>query len=132
MTLCCEIECWVQRKNWPKVDFQLKLHTHYVFLLSEYTFTMFHLIFGLFEVRTCVSLQWHTLLRKKINFCLKKWREPVILTIFADFRVFWHDVTNDVTVTSCNVCLYFLWYQWIREGHSYPLVPYTWCFNYWG
>ena len=24
----------------------------------------------------------------------------------------------------------FFWYQWTREGHSYPLVPHTWCFIY--
>ena len=35
--------------------------------------------------------------------------------------VFWHDVIYDVTVASYKVCLYFFWYQWTREGHSYPL-----------
>ena len=44
------------------------------------------------------------------------------------FSCFWHDVTYDVTVASYKVCLYFFWYQWTREGHSYPLVPHTWCF----
>ena len=31
-------------------------------------------------------------------------------------------------MTSYKVCLYFFWYQWTRKGHSYPLVPHTWCF----
>ena len=44
------------------------------------------------------------------------------------FSCFWHDVTYDVTVASYKVCLYFFWYQWTRECHSYPLVPHTWCF----
>ena len=44
------------------------------------------------------------------------------------FLCFWHDLTYDVTVTSYKVCFEFFWYQWTREGHSYPLVPHTWCF----
>ena len=50
---------------------------------------------------------------------------------FGDFWWFscsWHDVTYDVTVASYKVCLYFFWYLWTREGHSYPLVPHTWYF----
>ena len=45
---------------------------------------------------------------------------------FGDFwwvSCFWHDVTYDVAVASYKVCLYLFWYQWTREGHSYPLVP---------
>ena len=78
--------------------FVFRIHFHYV--LSY--------LFGLFGVRTCVSILWHT--------------------SFWWFSCFWHDVTYDVTVTSYKVCLYFSWYQWTREGHSYPLVPHAWCF----
>ena len=52
----------------------------------------------------------------------------MILAIFWWFSCFWHDVTYDVTVASYKVCLYLFWYQWTREGHSYPLVPHTWYF----
>ena len=44
------------------------------------------------------------------------------------FSFFWHDVTYDVTVTSYKVCFEFFLYRWTREGHSYSLVPHTWCF----
>ena len=59
----CVITRWVQRKT----DFPLKLHT--IFFLSILSFRIhFHYVlsylFGLFGVRTCVSLLWHTSLLK--------------------------------------------------------------------
>ena len=127
----CVIARWVQRKTDRKlifngnytqiVFFVFRIHFHYV--LSY--------LFGLFGVRTCVSIVWHTSLPRNSTFAWKNceklwfWRFLVILAIF---RVFWHDVTYDVTVASYKVCLYFFWYQWTRKGHSYPLVPHTWCF----
>ena len=59
MTRRCVIERWVQRKT----DFQWKLHTNRVFFFFFVFFCFrihFHYIlsylFGLFEVRTCVSI----------------------------------------------------------------------------
>ena len=106
--------------------------THkYCFLFSGYIFTMFYLIYlvysYLFGVRTCVSILWHASLSKNATFAWKNSEKPW----FGDFwwfSCFWHDVTYDVTVASYKVCLYFFWYQWIREGYSYPLVLNTWCF----
>ena len=49
----------------------------------------------------------------------------MILAIFGDFRVF--DMTSLMTSLwrhTMYVCTFF-WYQWTREGHSYPLVPHT-------
>ena len=46
----------------------------------------------------------------------------MILAIFGDFRVF--DMTSLMT-SLLQGMLYFFWYQWTWEGHSYPLVPHT-------
>ena len=121
MTRRCVIERWVQRKTEQKlifngnytqiVFFVFRIHFHYV--LSY--------LFDLFGVRTCVSILSHTSLLEKIA-------KNHDLGDFWWFSYFWHDVTYDVTEMSYKVCLYFFWYQWTREGHSYPLVPHTWCF----
>ena len=97
--------------------FCFRIHFHYV--LSD--------LFGLFGVRTCVSILRHTSLPKNATFAWKNSEKPWFLR-FLVISCFWHDVTYDVTVASYKVCLYFFWYQWTREGHSYPLVPHTWCF----
>ena len=101
--------------------FVFRIHFHYV--LSY--------LFGLFGVRTCVSILWHISLPKKCNFAWKNSEKIAKNHDFGDFRwfsCFWHDVTYDVSVASYKVCLYFFWYQWTREGHSYPLVPHNWYF----
>ena len=95
-------------KNWFSMEithkscffvfFCFRIHFHYV--LSY--------LFGLFEVRTCVSILWHTSLPKNATFAWKNSEKTMILAIFGDFRVFWHDVTYDVTVASYKVCLYFI------------------------
>ena len=131
MTRRCVIELWVQWKTDQKlifngnytqiVFFVFRIHFHYV--LSY--------LFGLFGVRTSVSKLWHTSLPKKCNFAWKNSEKIAKNHDFGDFwwfSCFWHDVTYDVTVASYKVCLYFFWYQWAWEGHSYPLVPYTWYF----
>ena len=97
--------------------FVFRIHFHYV--LSY--------LFDLFGVRTCVSILWHTSL-PKMQLLLEKIAKNHDFGDFWWFSCFWHDVTYDVTVTSYKVCLYLFWYQWTREGHSYPLVPHTWCF----
>ena len=126
MTRRCVIERWVQRKTDQKlifngnytqiVFFVFRIHFHYV--LSY--------LFG-FGVRTCVSIIWHTSLPKNATL-LEKIAKNHDLGDFWWFSCFWHDITYDVTVASYRVCLYFFWYQWTREGHSYPLVPHTWYF----
>ena len=121
----CVIERWVQRKTDQKLIFNgnytqimffvFRIHFHYV--LSY--------LFGLFGVRTCVSILWHTSLPKNATL-LQKIAKNHDFGDFWWFSCFWHDVTYDVTVVSYKVCLYFFCYQWTREGHSYPLVPHTW------
>ena len=101
--------------------FVFRIHFHYV--LSY--------LFCLFGVRTCVSILWHTSLPKKCNFAWKNskknsekpwfWRFLVIF-VFLTWRHLWHH---------CGVIqgmFVLFWYQWTREGHSYPLVPHTWYF----
>ena len=127
MTRRYVIERWVQRKTDQKlifngnytqiVFFVFRIHFHYV--LSY--------LFDLFGVRTCVSILWHTSLPKNTTFAWKNnektwfWRFLVIF-VFLTWRHLW---------CHCDViqCIFVLfWYQWTREGHSYPLVPHTWCF----
>ena len=120
MTRRCVIERWVQRKTDQKlifngnytqiVFFVFRIHFHYV--LSY--------LFGLFGVRTCVSILWHTSLPKNATLLEKIAKNHDFGDLWW-FSCFWHDVT----VASYKVCLYFFWYQWTREGHSYPLVPHT-------
>ena len=101
--------------------FVFRVHFHYV--LSY--------LFGLFGVRTCVSILWHTSLPKNATLLekiAKKYWRTMILAIFGDFRVF--DMTSLMTSLwrhTRYVCTFF-WYQWTWEGHSYPLVPHTWYF----
>ena len=88
----CVIERWVQRKTDQKlifngnytqiVFFVFRIHFHYV--LSY--------LFGLFGVRTCVSILWHTSLPKNATFAWKNSEKPWFFAIFGDFRVF--DMTS--------------------------------------
>ena len=127
MTWRCVIERWVQRTPDQKlifngnytqiVFFVFRIHFHYV--LSY--------LFDLFGVRTCVSILWHTSLPKNATFAWKNsekpwfWRFLVIFVILTWRHLWCHcDVIQGMSV--------LFWYQWTREGHSYPLVPHTWCF----
>ena len=127
MTRRCVIERWVQRKTDQKlifngnytqiVFFVFRIHFHYV--LSY--------LFGLFGVRTCVSILWHTSLPKNATFAWKNSEKPwfwrfLVIFVFLTWRHLWRhcDVIQGMFV--------LFWYQWTREGHSYPLVPNTWCF----
>ena len=127
MTRHCVIERWVQRKTDQKlifngnytqiVFFVFRIHFHYV--LSY--------LFGLFGVRTCVSILWHTSLPKNATFAWKNSEKPWFWRFFSDFRVF--DMTSLMTSLwrhTRYVCTLLV--QWTQEGHSYPLVPHTWCF----
>ena len=101
------------------------------FLFSGYTFTMFYLInlvySYLFGVRTCVSILWHTSLSKNTTFAWKNTEKPwfwrfLVIFVFLTWRHLWRH---------CGVIqgmFVLFWYQWTREGYSYPLVPHTWCF----
>ena len=127
MTRRCVIERWVQRKTDQKLIFNGN-YTQIVFLVFRIHFHyVLSYLFGLFGVRTCVSILWHTSLPTNAT-SLEKIAKNHDFGDFWWFSCFWHDVTYDVTVASYKVCLYFFWYQWTREGHSYPLVPHTWYF----
>ena len=91
---------WVQRKT----DFPLKLHTNRVFLLlllllSFLSFRIhFHYVlsyvFGLFGVRTCVSILWHTSLLKNATFAWKNSEKPWfwrfwVIFVFLTWRHLW-------------------------------------------
>ena len=128
MTRRCVIERWVQRKTDQKLIFNGN-YTQIVFFVFRIQFHyVLSYLFGLLGVRTCVSILWHTSLPKNATFAWKNTEKKTWFWQFLWFLCFWHDVTYDVTVASYKVCLYFFWYQWTREGHSYPLVPHTWCF----
>ena len=129
MTWRCVIERWVQRKTDQKlifsgnytqiVFFVFRIHFHYVLHVSY--------LFGLFGVRTCVSILWHTSLPKNATFAWKNSEKPWfwrfwVIFVFLTWRHLWCHWRH-----TRYVCTYF-WYQWTREGHSYPLVPHTWCF----
>ena len=93
----------------------------------------FHYVLSYLFGLLCVSILWHTSLPKKCKFAWKNSEKIAKNHDFGDFwwfSCFWHDVIYDVTVASYKVCLYFFWYQWTREGHSYPLdiSYYTWYF----
>ena len=123
MTRRCVIERWVQWKTDQKlifngnytqiVFFVFRIHFHYV--LSY--------LFGVFGVRTCVSIHWHTSLPKNATFAWKNSEKPwfwrfLVIFVFLTWR-------------HCGVIqgmFVLFWYQWTRSGHSYPLVPHTWCF----
>ena len=124
MTRRCVIERWVQRKTDQKLIFNGN-YTQIVFFVFRIRFHyVLSYLFGLFGVRTCVSILWHTSLPKKCKFAWKNSEKIAKNHDFGDFwwfSCFWHDVIYDVTVASYKVCLYFFWYQWTREGHSYPL-----------
>ena len=127
MTRRCVIERWVQRKTDQKLIFNGN-YTQIVFLVFRIHFHyVLSYLFGLCGVRTCVSILWHTSLPKNATL-LEKIAKNHDFGDFWWFSCFWHDVTYDVTVASYKVCLYFFWYQWTWEGHSYPLVPHTWYF----
>ena len=118
-------------KNWPKTDFQWKLHTNRVFCFQDTLSLCFILfIWFIWSKNMCKHTLTH-IIANKCNFAWKNSEKVAKNHDFGDFwwfSCFWHDVTYDVTVASYKVCLYFFWYQWTREGHSYPLVPHTWYF----
>ena len=127
MTRRCVIERWVQRKTDQKlifngnytqiVFFVFRIHFHYVY----------YYLFGLFGVRTCVSILWHTSLPKNKTFAWKNSEKPwfwqfLVIFVFLTWRHLWcHcDIIQGMFV--------LFWYQWTQEGRSSPLVPHTWCF----
>ena len=117
----CVLERRVQRKTDQKLIFNGN-YTQIVFFISRIHFHYaLSYLFGLFGVRTCVSILWHTSLPKNATFAWKNSEKPwfcqfLVIFMFLTWRHLY------------KVCLYFFWYQWTREGHNYPLVPHTWCF----
>ena len=117
MTRRCVIERWVQRKTDQKLIFNGN-YTQIVFFVFRIHFHYaLSYLFGLFGVRTCVSILWHTSL-PKMQLLLEKnsekpwfWRFLVIF-VFLTWRHLWcHcDVIQGMFV--------LFWYQWTREGHT--------------
>ena len=84
--------------NWPKTDFQWKLHTNRVFCIFFCFRIHFHYVlsylFGLFGVRTCVSILWHTSLPKNATFAWKNSEKPwfwqfLVIFVFLTWRHLW-------------------------------------------
>ena len=131
MTRRCVIERWVQRKTDQKLIFNGN-YTQIVFFCFQDTLSLCFILFIWFIWSK--NMCKHTLtyiIAKKCNFAWKNSEKIAKNHDFGDFwwfSCFWHGVTYDVTVASYKVCLYFFWYQWTQEGHSYPLVPHTWYF----
>ena len=83
-------------KNWPKTDFQWKLHTNRVFCIFLFCFRIhfnyvLSYLFGLFGVRTCVSILWHTSLPKNATFAWKNSEKPwfwrfLVIFVFLTWR----------------------------------------------
>ena len=114
MTRHCVIERWVQRKTDQKlifngnytqiVFFVFRIHFHYV--LSY--------LFGLFGVRTCVRILWHTSLPKNATFAWKNNEKPwfwrfLVIFVFLTWRHLW---------CHCGVIqgmFVLFWYQWTRR-----------------
>ena len=132
MTRRCVIERWVQRKTDQKLIFNGN-YTQIVFFVFFFLFCFcfrihFHYVLSyLFGVRTCVSILWLTSLPKNATFTWKDSEKPwfwrfLVIFVFLTWRHLWRH---------CGVIqgmFVLFWYQWTREGHSYPLVPHTWCF----
>ena len=94
MTRRCVIERWVLQKTDQKlifngnytqiVFFVFRIHFHYV--LSY--------LFGLFGVRTCVSILWHTSLPKNATFAWKNSEKPwfwrfLVIFVFLTWHHLW-------------------------------------------
>ena len=94
MTLRCVIARWVQQKNWFSIEI-----THKSCFLSFLSFRIhFYYVlpylFGLFGVRTCVSILWHTSLLKNATFAWKNSEKPwfwrfLVIFVFLTWRHLW-------------------------------------------
>ena len=91
MTRHCIIARWVERKNWFSIEIthkscflSFRIHFHYV--LSY--------LFGLFGVKTCVSILWHISLLKNATFAWENSEKPCIwrflmIFVFLTWRHLW-------------------------------------------
>ena len=94
MTRRYVIARWVQRKNWFSIEI-----THKPCFLSYLSFRIyFHYVlsylFGLFGVRPCVSILWHTSLLKNATFSWKNSEKPwfwrfLVIFVFLTWRHLW-------------------------------------------
>ena len=91
MTRRCIIERWVQRKTDQKLIFNGN-HTQIVFFVFRIHFHyVLSYLFGLFEVRTCVSILWHTSLPKNATFAWKNSEKPWFWRFWVIFVFLtWH------------------------------------------
>ena len=106
MTRRCVIEHWVQQKTDQKLIFNGNYTQIVFFVFGIHFHYVLSYLFGLFGVRTCVSILWHTSMPKNATL-LEKIAKNHDFGDFWWFSCFWHDVTYDITVASYKVCLYF-------------------------
>ena len=98
MTRRCVIERWVQRKTDQKLIFNGN-YSQIVFFVFFFGFRMhFHYVlsylFGLFGVRSCVSILWHSSLPKNATFAWKNSEKPwfrrfLVIFVFLTWRYLW-------------------------------------------
>ena len=94
MTRLCVIERWVQRKTDQKLIFNGN-YTQIVFFVFRIHFhTVLSYLFGLFGVRTCISILWHTSLPKNATLLEKIAKKPwfwrfLVIFVFLTWRHLW-------------------------------------------
>ena len=97
MTRHCVIERWVQRKTDQKLIFNgnyTQIVFFCIFLFQDTLSLCFIYLFGLFEVRTCVNILWHTSLPKNATFAWKNSEKPwfwqfLVIFVFLTWHHLW-------------------------------------------
>ena len=120
MTRRCVIERWVQRKltkNW----FSMEITHKSCFFCFQDTLTLCFILFIWFiwSKNMCKHTLTH-IIAKKCNFAWKNSENPWFWRFFVFLT--WPHLWRHCGVIQGMFVLFF-WYQWTREGHSYPLVP---------
>ena len=88
------------------VFFNGKKHNNEVFMFDWANTSKVCTLFYLFWWKPCLDVLSHLSQPRKYIFWSQKWRRHLILTIFDNFRYFWHEIVYDVTVTSFMGCWY--------------------------
>ena len=113
MTRRYVIARWVQRKTW----FSIEIAQQSCFFLSFLSYRIhFHYVlsylFGLFGVRTCVSILWHISLLKNATFAWKNSEKPwfwrfLVIFVFLTWRHLWRH---------CDVIQGMFWFFFGTNG----------------
>ena len=82
-------------KNWFSMEITHKLCFLYFFCFRIHFHYVLSHLFGLFGVRTCVSILWHTSLPKNATFAWKNSKKPwfwrfLVIFVFLTWRHLWH------------------------------------------